>query len=455
MSKKPPLFTFRRCCLALLIGLLAILDPFGLASSSDKASAEWFNRMLSSSYPSTGQQQVAVVLIDDAYLMRNNTSWPMPYGEQSKLFKRLLAYKPKAVFVDLLYSHDHSLGDPTRGSQLLANVFERYQRQGIALFLANTGVTRGVDGQANTLAPFAGVSRPAVVVWDGVEDAYPLAFKAPLGVMETPAMALYREYCKTQACGPLPADAQAAVASPPIAVQWGLTLAPEQARIKDLSDCASPSHFLPDWLMQLGQAVFWRFDDSAQSRCAYSLKLSATDLEVSSPEDQALIAELLRDRLVLVGANITSTGDLVQSPVHGQIPGVYLHAMALDNLITWGMDYDREPGSLALINISWLDGLTLGLLALIAVFKALHARQLAKQPAWTRWPSWERRLFSSAYPSWLLTLLVLGAVCWVLRYNHYTAVNVLGITLLSLLLLSDRFDAFFNQPSRLTQGTQG
>ncbi|MEX5590936.1 CHASE2 domain-containing protein, partial [Pseudomonas urmiensis] len=89
---------------------MAILAPFGLASSSDKASAQWLNRMFASHYPSLGQQRVAVVLIDDAYLMRNNSSWPMPYGEQSKLFKRLLAYKPQAVFVDLLYSHDHSLG---------------------------------------------------------------------------------------------------------------------------------------------------------------------------------------------------------------------------------------------------------------------------------------------------------------------------------------------------------
>jgi len=144
----PPLFNHRRYWLAAIIVLLAVLDPFGLASSSDKASAQWLNRMFASHYSNEGQQRVAVVVIDDAYLMRNGTSWPMPYGEQSKLFKRLLAYKPKAVFVDLLYSHDHSFGDPARGSQLLANVFERYQRQGIPLWLANTGVVRGEAGQA-------------------------------------------------------------------------------------------------------------------------------------------------------------------------------------------------------------------------------------------------------------------------------------------------------------------
>ena len=230
MSKNPPLFNRRRYLLAFFIVLLAVLDPFGLASSSDKASAQWLNRMFSSKYPSTGQQHITVVLIDDAYLMRNNTSWPMPYNEQSKLFKRLLAYKPKAVFVDLLYSHDHSLGDPTRGSQLLANVFERYQRRGIPLLLANTGVTRGENGQANTLEQFAAFSQPGLVVWDGVDDKYPLAMPTSLGVMETPALALYRQFCKDAPCTDLPEDAEAASRLQPIAVQWGLKLAPERHR---------------------------------------------------------------------------------------------------------------------------------------------------------------------------------------------------------------------------------
>ena len=40
MSKNPPLFNRRRYLLAFFIVLLAVLDPFGLASSSDKASAQ-------------------------------------------------------------------------------------------------------------------------------------------------------------------------------------------------------------------------------------------------------------------------------------------------------------------------------------------------------------------------------------------------------------------------------
>ena len=445
MLSTPPLFKHRRYWLAAIIVLLAILDPFGLASSSDKASAQWLNRMFASHYGGEGQQRVAVVLIDDAYLMRNGTSWPMPYGEQSKLFKRLLAYKPQAVFVDLLYSHDHSFGDPTRGSQLLANAFERYQRQGVALWLANTGVTRGEAGQANTLAPFVQVSRPALVAWDGVDDKYPLAVETSIGLMDTPAMALYREFCSTHACKSQPVDTQAASHRQPIAVQWGLKLAPEQARIADVRHCAPARHFVLDGVAQFFQAVFWKLDDSAQARCPYTLTLSASDLEVSDPQNQALLAELLRDRLVLVGANITSTGDLVESPVHGLLAGVYLHAMALDNLINVGMDYDHEPANLPGLPFNWLDLLELGLLALIAVLKALHARRLAGQRTWSRWRRREIQFFSSPCPSWLLVMSVLIVVSVLLSVNHITPVNVLGIVLLSLVLFSERIEAFFDR----------
>ncbi|RZA11137.1 MAG: CHASE2 domain-containing protein, partial [Proteobacteria bacterium] len=148
-------FWLGQVLLGLVIGCIALLDPFGLSSASDAASSQWINRITASSYPDTGQQQVVVVLIDDEYLMHNATFWPLPYAQQSQLFKRLLAYKPRAVFVDLMYSHDHAPNDADNGSQLLVNVFERYREQGIALLLANTGDRRGVDGQRVPVADIA------------------------------------------------------------------------------------------------------------------------------------------------------------------------------------------------------------------------------------------------------------------------------------------------------------
>lgn len=447
MSANSSLFSGRQYVLAVLVVLLAVLDPFGLSTSSDEASAQWLNRVFASSYKSTGQQQVVVVVIDDAYLQRNNTYWPMPYSEQSKLFKRLLAFKPKAVFVDLLYSHDHSQGDPNQDSQLLANVFERYQRQGVELLLANTGQVRGESGQTNTLAPIAQVSSPALVAWSGLGDKYPLALETPLGVMESPALALYRKYCQGRSCAELPADAQAAVQAAPMAVQWGFRMTPEQSRISDIGHCPTSSGWFIDVGKQLLRAIFWKLGNSAIPLCPYNLTLSASDLEVTSDEDRALVAELLKDRLVMVGANITSAADLVQSPVHGKIPGVYLHAMALDNLITVGMNYDREFESLPHVEFNCLDLIELALLGMIVLLKALHQRCREQQHGVDCWRGWRGTFFSRPLPSWLLTLSVLGLISWVLHAWHVTPVNVLAVLMLSLVLFSEQLEAVFSRRS--------
>ena len=431
------LFSIRQYLLGIIILLLALFDPFGLTSSTETASAQWLNRIFASHYSSVGQQHIVVVLIDDAYLLRNNTYWPMPYSEQSKLFKRLLAYQPAALFIDLLYSHDHSRGDPRQGSQLLANVFARYQHQGIPLFLANTGQARSEDGQINVLPHFAKVSSPALVTWSGYGDRYPLSSQALEGYLETPALQLYRRYCQKHACPELPASAADSAQLPPMAVQWGLDLAPQQAQIADISHCTTPGT-----LHQLAQAIFWKLGSSAWANCPYALTLSASDLEASSAEDRALLRQLLKNKLILVGARITSAGDLVQSPLHGKIPGIYLHAMALDNLITQGMDYDRDPSNL-LWNIDWLDLVEIALLLLIAVLKALHDRRQQRLQLLTPWPRWEKVFFASPYPSWLVVLSLLLLLSLLLYAWDITPANVLAILLLSLALFSDKIEAFF------------
>lgn len=434
-------FSPRQLLFTIVVAGIALLDPFGISSSTDEASATWLNRLLAGNYSDAGQQQVVVILLDDAYLLRNQTYWPMPYNEQAKLFKRLLAYKPQAVFADLLYTHDHSRNLPgqTPGtqSQLLANVFERYQRQGIPLFLANNGHAAG-DGSVNTLARFSQVSTPALVSWSGHGSQYPLATQTGLGLMETPALKLYREYCRTRACTSLPPDAAAAAQEPDIAVQWGLHPHPLQPQASDIV-CK-----LPGLGRQLMQAVFWKFDkDDGPSNCTYTLTIPASALEVTESEDRQLLRQMLEGKLVLVGAKITGTDDITLSPLYGNVPGVYLHAMALDNLVTWGMDYYRSMPTLGEVGfvgkIDLLDCFELALLALIAHLKGtldapLFTRSLMKQ---------QRRPRSAPLASWVLVtglLALLSAGLWLF---NYTPANVFGLLLLSLTLFSTRLQALF------------
>nr|WP_276574306.1 CHASE2 domain-containing protein [Pseudomonas pseudonitroreducens] len=431
----------RTILFGLSVAFIALLDPFGLASSSSAASARWLNRLLAQDYPDKGQDQVVVILLDDAYLQRHQTYWPLPYSEQGKLFKRLFAYQPGAVFVDLLYSHDHSRavsGQPAQmESQLLANVFDRYQRKGITLLLANSGSALDTPGAVNVLPRFASVSRPALVSWNGFGDQYPLSVQTPLGALESPALGLYREYCRRHYCPGLPVDAEAAAQQPAMTVQWGLKLSPRQQLISRIEDCSAPGV-----LWQMLQAMFWKLGNSAQATCPYSLTLSASDLEATSEKDRELLGRLLRGKLVLVGASIAGTGDLTLSPLHGKLPGVYLHAMALDNLIVQGQHYYRDPPVLPLLpgSLNWVDLLQLLMLGVIAALNAIQER-----PA-DSWP--RQRWLRSPFLGLALTTALLILVSYALYWLNMTPVNVLGILLLSLSLFTERIREFLQPRPR-------
>ena len=83
-------------------------------------------------------------------------------------------------------------------------------------------------------------------------------------------------------------------------------------------------------------------DDAEKPLCVYHSTLYASDLATSSEHEEAVLKSLLEDKVVMVGTALSGSADRVLSPLHGRIPGVYLHAMALDNLLNFGPDYQRD-----------------------------------------------------------------------------------------------------------------
>jgi hypothetical protein len=92
------------------------------------------------------------------------------------------------------------------------------------------------------------------------------------------------------------------------------------------------------------------------------------------------VRKLLQDKLVLYGGSFQGAADLVQSPTHGSIPGVQLHAMALHNLLLWGDNYispSRAPQSSMItpagiesVTVFFTYGLFVGILFLWSFFVA-------------------------------------------------------------------------------------
>ncbi|MGB3457480.1 MAG: CHASE2 domain-containing protein [Litorimonas sp.] len=75
--------------------------------------------------------------------------------------------------------------------------------------------------------------------------------------------------------------------------------------------------------------------------CAYHMSIEVGDLFGGLPDDQ--LASMIEDKIVLIGADVPYLADNFDTPVYGSLPGVFIHAMALDNLIELGPRADRAP----------------------------------------------------------------------------------------------------------------
>ena len=112
-------------------------------------------------------------------------------------------------------------------------------------------------------------------------------------------------------------------------------------------------------------------------------------------------------KAVLIGANLSGIPDAVSSQVHGQIPGVVWHAMALDNLISLGSGYlaDRHE-----------DGQRIGEVLLVALFAYLFPFIMR----YLELPGWKTTLACVSLSVW----------CWLAGMQLYAEHP--GIALLAL-----------------------
>lgn len=338
------------------------LDPFGMSRAAENYSDGLVQKVVSSFYPAAGQDQVVVVLIDEATLHSRGESWPPRYAYYQDVVRRVIKQKPAVVFMDLLLedrrSYDDSL-EPARQSlrQLLAN-------SEVPFYLAK------LDPEAPGV--FADIPKvnTALAGWSGHAEHYPLLVGpghlyadgqrlnsqpdsddehcSVANSIPSAALQLYRAMCARGAaehCAPANSEAFCQT----MAIQWGRDVAPVVAE-RDLISSAQCSPDNPGWGVRLVRAAQSAFaalisgvDEQALRRirqpCPYTITVKEEDLASEK------VRGLLEGKAVLIGQSLPGIHDIVQSPVHGQIPGVYLHAMALDNLLNWDAGYFKAENS--------------------------------------------------------------------------------------------------------------
>ena len=148
------------------------------------------------------------------------------------------------------------------------------------------------------------------------------------------------------------------------------------------------------------------------------------------------VQRLLKDKLVLVGGHFRASNDWVDSPVHGQLPGVHYHAMALDNLMEDGPDYRRNGGEgSGFLDSDLLQASLVFALALCGVLGVMTRNSLLDLAAEG---DAEPRLRSQIYaPLYLLlfftSLGVIASATWLgVTVAHRSPINWIGIAAVAL-----------------------
>jgi CHASE2 domain-containing sensor protein len=292
-------------------------------------------------YNSKAQRDITVLLIDDLSLSDAGQSWPATYSYTARLLNAIARYKPKAVFLDIYFSQERQ--DPTLPR--LAEQLCALRSQGAQVYL---GAIPGPDGQSSLrsgLDPLSGKCFEKVALHyvpdeiDRLAWTYSLAesgTKSSGAPLRSAALAMYEgakgkrldrdEYTMAMTWGLEPAQN---------GLRW---LDPKAKHAKKESYCRESfglAEVLPKGFLKL------RYRDEAEKPvCVYSETLYAKDLSANSHEEEAALKDRIEGKTVLIGTALTDSADSVLTPMNGRIPGVFLHAMALDNLLTFE---DRYP----------------------------------------------------------------------------------------------------------------
>jgi hypothetical protein len=355
---------------------------------------------------SLARDQITVVMYDRQFLSQTGSAWPISYQDHADWLLRLTSdpnTRPKAVMLDITFGQDRA--DPTLPA--LKHALCRVQNEfKVPVFLAalpssDTGkltVRSGLGPKPESGEPpcftLAGVDYLPDPL-DGLAWDYPLTRRLADGAWQdgpaessgTADQPAYRSAAMAMAQDVAHIDLGEEDAR--LALVWGLKSAPQADRPDSLSYCKpgvyDPLRYIPGVLRQF-------FGTPASPICPYHRTLSMAQLN-ELPEQT--LASHLAGRDVLVGANVPAYNDFANSPVHGLIPGVHLHAMALDNLLTYQGAYKQSTG--------WEPPQPAGLL--LAAFLAVSAVFITHVLWWRlpailrkRGPKWCKRILPEPAP---------------------------------------------------------
>lgn len=341
----------------LLVGyVLVLMDPFGVGSTASKAVTDAFDRMVSPFYTRDFKADSAhgpadlvdVILIDDTsiktlshedtgYLSAND--WPLAYSDHLVLIDALRRRGYGTILLDITFYRARSLD--TSFDALVQRLDYFRENMGVNVILSAGSNPEEIEESMQPLVRAA--SEQGLTGWAGYGDVYPLSVELQDGSrMPTLAAAGYEAYCEQTnwpGCQDLHEAENARLVPEPkgMHMNWGMPATRMSASI----GCYAPE--LGNAWFELASLLFRNLTNAET--------LDGNTRNICPPVPTANLRDVLFDdnwhgegRVAVVGVSLPSARDLFDPPIPGRLPGVYLHAEALRNLLNYGSDYFKPIG---------------------------------------------------------------------------------------------------------------
>lgn len=290
---------------------------------------------------------ITLALVTDDDLKAYGSTYPLPYGFHADRLDSIASRNPSAIFLDVAFLDERPDATIDEFVQTLCDIGRGgTDRQPIPLFLASLDYLdqplRKELKQAAREGCFKEVAVPRLTdQYDRHNWQYALQVPASPDMgrpsMDSPALAIYKALKPEQAW---PARSE----FNDLALVWGMRPhAYNPMRMRDAQGqpfCRDAYEFWRDTPVLGGLKTNWFGDESGlhgKPFCPFHASMPLYFL--SSKTDVA--DTLLTGRVVIYAVDLQSVGDYAYSPLHGAIPGAYVHAMALDNLLRFEGDYPR------------------------------------------------------------------------------------------------------------------
>jgi len=333
------------------------------------------NGIVKYAYPPDGQDDTTVVLFREENLAALSESFPVSYARHAEVLEALSVYAPRAVFVDFAFIDARSPEDQAALGRAICDLNARGK---VPVYLAAPAPSGNRETGTPINAALLECAEPVNAQMDVERGASGVLTYLHGGGTSTfrwtPAFAMY--------------DARERILSRP-------RLRAEDAQPMEIIWGNLGSKLNESWMQCTSEGAFQHLFNilrenplAAKRTCPHTHTISVVHL--LGPFNEG-VKKAIEGKAVFYGGNFQMVGDRVISPVYDDLPGVYLHAMAYDNLVTFGSAYKRaDHHGLSLSSV--VNGLlllfTVVLLLLVdkpPAFARAFLGQLATVSPWIKW----------------------------------------------------------------------